>query len=64
MIKETIEHIETKATQAAEIKFTEIDGRLYTKDKIIQIKAPIPDSLIVHSLSGIIDYIENQATID
>lgn len=64
MIKETIEHIEAKAVEAAEIKYTEIDGRLYTKDKITQIKAPIPPALCVSSLSGIIDYIDDQAEVD
>ena len=64
MIKEAIQHLETRAAEAVEIKTTDIDGRLYTKDKIVLIKEPLPVSLTVHSLSGIIDYVRDQATVD
>ena len=57
MIKEGIE----KILSLAPVQQLTIDGREYTDQAIYPVKAPLPDALKVHTLTGIVDYIKTNA---
>jgi hypothetical protein len=53
MIKEAIEKIQ----ELSKVEQFEIDGRNYTNKGIVPVKAPTPATLVIHTLSGIVDYL-------
>jgi len=57
MIQTALQWIADQATAAQKIQTMEINGRTYTKDKLQPVNPPQPDSLTVHSLTGIVDFI-------
>lgn len=56
MIKAAIE----KILDLAKIEQFEIAGRKYTSAGVIPVKEPVPATLKVHTLSGIVDYIKEK----
>lgn len=59
MIKEAIEKILSLASESVPIQTKEINGHTYTNNSLTRIKEFATESLKVHNLSGIVDYIQN-----
>jgi hypothetical protein len=59
MIKSAIEKILSLAAVHAPIKVEDIRGQLYTNNDLTLIREVTTDSLKVHNLSGIVEYVNN-----
>lgn len=52
-----------KILELSSIQKLEIAGRTYTSKGIVPVKEPLPASLVVHTLSGIVDYLNKNIDV-
>ena len=61
-----IEKAITRIIKLSEVKILEIGGRTYTTGSVIPVKQPTPEVLKIHTLSGLVDYLNknNETTLE
>lgn len=63
MIKDALVYFASKVQEAVTPQFMSLDGRPYTTKQAVPLLEPCPDPINIHTLSGLVDYINGRIDI-